>query len=260
VSSSGSITPLPLDPELFGELLEKVPAEVIEQLTDNWRKQTEALARSQKENRLLRELLRLMRMEKYGPASERLSDEQLELLEQEPGVSQAEVQTESERAQLQLPLKGPKQRPVRQALPAELPRIEQLIACEPQECVCGACGQEKVVIGYEMAEQLDVEPAKYFVRVTKREKTSLSPLSGTRGSMCATTAPDYREEFSQRSAHHRDDRQQICRLCAVISAERHLRTGHGAGTVSSHAVWLGHARWRTVAAHQSGNGQGTFGQ
>ena len=52
MSSSGSITPLPLDPELFGELLEKVPAEVIEQLTDNWRKQTEALARSQKENRL----------------------------------------------------------------------------------------------------------------------------------------------------------------------------------------------------------------
>jgi transposase len=69
-----------------------------------------------------------MRVEKYGPASERLSDEQLELLEQEPGVSQAEVQAESERAQLQLPLKGPKQRPVRQALPAELPRIEQLIA------------------------------------------------------------------------------------------------------------------------------------
>jgi hypothetical protein len=73
VSNSGSITPLPLDPELLGELLEKVPAEVIEQLTHNWQKQTEALAQSQKENRLLRELLRLMRVEKYGPASERLS-------------------------------------------------------------------------------------------------------------------------------------------------------------------------------------------
>ena len=154
--SSGSITPLPLDPELLEELVEKLPAGVIEQLTHNWQKQTEALARSEKENRLLRELLRLMRVEKYGPASERLSDEQLELLEQEPGVSQAEVQAESERAQLQLSLKGPKQRPVRQALPAELPRIEQLIACQPQECVCGACGREKVVIGYESAEQLDV--------------------------------------------------------------------------------------------------------
>ena len=77
MSSSDSVTPLPLDPELLGELREKVPVAVIEQLTHHWRKQTEALARSQKENRLLRELLRLMRVEKYGPASERLSDQQL---------------------------------------------------------------------------------------------------------------------------------------------------------------------------------------
>jgi hypothetical protein len=86
VANSSSITPLPLDPELLEQLLEKLPTGVIEQLTDNWQKQSEALARSEKENRLLRELLRLMRVEKYGPASERLSDQQLELLEQEPGV------------------------------------------------------------------------------------------------------------------------------------------------------------------------------
>jgi transposase len=153
VPSSDSITPLPLDPELLGEFLEKMPAEVIKQLTNNWQRPTEALARSEKENRLLRELLRLMRVEKYGPASEQLSDEQLELLEQEPGVSEAEVKAESERTQLQLPLKEPK-RPVRQGLPAELPRVEQLIACEPQDCVCGACGQQKVVIAYESAVEL----------------------------------------------------------------------------------------------------------
>jgi transposase len=188
VSSSGSITPLCLDPELLGQLVEKLPAGVIEQLTDSWRKQSEALARSEKENRLLRELLRLMRVEKYGPASERLSDQQLELLEQEPGVSQAEVQAESERAQLRLPLKGPKQGPARQSLPVELPRVEQLIACEAQECVCGACGKEKVVIGYEMAEQLDVEPAKYFVRVTKREKRAC-PHCPEQGVACAPLPP-----------------------------------------------------------------------
>ena len=108
-----------------------------------------------------------MRVEKYGPASERLSDEQLELLEQEPGVSEEEVRAESERAQLQLSLQRSRQRPARQSLPAELPRIEQLIGCEPQDCVCGNCGRETVVIGYESAEQLDLEPAKYFVRVNK---------------------------------------------------------------------------------------------
>jgi transposase len=188
VPSSSSITPLPLDPESLKEFIEKLPAGVVEQLINNWRKQTEALARSEKENRLLRELLRLMRIEKYGPASERLSDQQLELLEQEPGVSEAEVKAESERAQLQLPLKGSKQRPVRQGLPAELPRIEQLIACEPQECVCGACGQPKVLVGYETAEQLDVESAKYFVRVTKREKRAC-PHCPEQGVACAPLPP-----------------------------------------------------------------------
>jgi transposase len=36
--------------------------------------------------------------------------------------------------------------------------------------VCKRCGKETVVIGYEESSQLDVEPAKYFVLVTKREK------------------------------------------------------------------------------------------
>ena len=41
---------------------------------------------------LLEERLRLQRLNKYGPGSEKLSNLQLELLEQEPGVSQAEVE------------------------------------------------------------------------------------------------------------------------------------------------------------------------
>jgi len=118
----------------------------------------------------LRELRRLDLLEKYGPAGEKLSDEQLELLELEPGVSSAELEAESERAQLKLPLKEPKKHPGRQELPGHLPRVEKIIACSPEQCVCGNCGKETTLIGYETAEQLDVEPAKYFVVVTKREK------------------------------------------------------------------------------------------
>lgn len=47
--------------------------------------------------------------------------------------------------------------------------VEQMIACTADQCICGKC-KETSVIGYESSEQLDVEPAKYFVRVTKREK------------------------------------------------------------------------------------------
>jgi transposase len=123
------------------------------------------------EVRYLRELLRLARIAKYGPGSEQLSDEQLELLELEPGVRAEEVQAESEKAQLKLPLRSPrKEGHGRQSLPAHLPRVEQIIACTEQECVCGRCGREKTLIGYESSEQLDFEPARYLVRVTKREK------------------------------------------------------------------------------------------
>ena len=50
--------------------------------------------------RVLEERLRLQRIEKYGPKSEKLSDAQLELLEGEPGVSTAEVEAESQREPL----------------------------------------------------------------------------------------------------------------------------------------------------------------
>jgi transposase len=69
-----------------------------------------------------------------------------------------------------LPLKAARKHPGRQELPAHLPRIEKIIACTPEQCVCGNCGKETTLIGYETAEQLDVKPAEYFVLVTKREK------------------------------------------------------------------------------------------
>ena len=50
--------------------------------------------------RVLEERLRLQLIAKYGPASEKLNDAQLELLELEPGVSNMEVQAETEREPL----------------------------------------------------------------------------------------------------------------------------------------------------------------
>ena len=102
--------------------------------------------------RVLEESLCLIRIEKYGPGSEKLSDDQLELLELEPGVSSAEVEAESQRQQLELPLKNPRKHPGRQQLPAELPRVEQIITCTADQCHCGKCGKETTVIGYESSE------------------------------------------------------------------------------------------------------------
>src|SRR5208283_2799335 len=100
------------------------------------------------------------------------SDAQLDLLELEPGVSSAEVQAESEREPVVAPKAKPERRPHpgRQELPAHLPRVEKVIPCPPEQCTCKQCGQPTVVIGYDSSEQLDVEPAKYLVTVTRREK------------------------------------------------------------------------------------------
>jgi transposase len=129
------------------------------------------LAYSKLKIQVLEERLRLQRIEKYGPSSEKLSSLQLELLEQEPGVSREEVVAESER-ETPPPASERKKRqhPGRQTLPADLPRVERVIACTPEQCVCGNCGADTTVIGFEVSEVLDVEPARYFVQVTKREK------------------------------------------------------------------------------------------
>jgi len=120
--------------------------------------------------RVLEERLRLVRIAKYGPGSEKFSDAQLELLELEPGVSSAEVQAESARPAVQPSTKTKCKHPGRQQLPADLPRVERVLSCTPEQCVCQGCGKQTVVIGHEESSQLDVEPAKYFVLVSKREK------------------------------------------------------------------------------------------
>jgi transposase len=112
--------------------------------------------------------LRSQRIQKYGPASEKLSSEQLELLEWEPGVSRFEVQAEGQREPLPASSKRerPRKHPGRQELPAGLPRVERVLACTAAQCTCAACGKPTEVIGYDVSEQLDVEPAQYFVVVT----------------------------------------------------------------------------------------------
>lgn len=133
----------------------------------------EQLRSAELENRYLRELLRRERLAKYGPGSEKLSDAQLALLELEPGLQQAEVEAEGLRPPLELTPRPPRKaaaHPGRQAFPAHLPRVERIIPCSPEQCRCAQCGRDTDFIGYETSEQLDCEPAKPFVLVTKREK------------------------------------------------------------------------------------------
>ena len=129
---------------------------------------------------VLEERLRQRRIQLLGPHSETLSDLQLELLaDEEPGVTGEEVEAEARREPLpQKPVRERKPHPGRRSLPENLPRIEQVVRCaEPN---CKRCGAETSIIGYDESEVLDVAPAHYFVRVTKREKRACAK--------CATIA------------------------------------------------------------------------
>jgi transposase len=125
--------------------------------------------------RLLEERLRQQRIQFLGPRSETLSNLQLELLtEQEPSTTCDEVEAEAKRG----PLPAKKERkphPGRRPLPANLPREEEVVLC--RDANCKSCGEQTAVIGYDESELLDCEPARWFVRVVKREKRACAKCS-----------------------------------------------------------------------------------
>jgi len=115
----------------------------------------------------LLEEMRQLRIKFLGPQSETLSSLQLELLaEEEPSATRDEVEAETQREQMVARKRKP--HPGRRPLPDKLPRVEEVIPCAT--CTCASCGEQTAVIGYDESELLDVEPAHYFVRVSKREK------------------------------------------------------------------------------------------
>lgn len=141
------------------------------------------IARLELELKLREEQLRLARMEKYGPKGEKLSMDQVMLLNLEPGVQAEEVAKEAalpeadkrlERASRTARREGPrysKTHPGRTPLPAHLPRREVIIPCDE------AAGGE--LIGYEIKEELVVMPAEFYVQVLKREKRVVRASGGT---------------------------------------------------------------------------------
>jgi transposase IS166 family protein len=118
-------------------------AEIIEQLkqqldatTQQLDVTSQRLQLSELRVQLLEDKLRLQRIAKYGPGSEKLTSPQLELLDLEPGISNLEVAAEGEREALpSTPDKKKRKHPGRQTLPANLPRVERVIVCTAEQCV-----------------------------------------------------------------------------------------------------------------------------
>ncbi|KXS30429.1 MAG: Transposase, partial [Candidatus Gallionella acididurans] len=106
---------------------------------------------------LIQEVAYLRRI-RYGVKSETMSAEQRSLFEDDVVQDIAAVESE-----LKLPVTSsvPRTRAGRQTLPEHLERVE--VRHEPDSCTCTACQSNLVKIGEDVSEQLDIEPARFFV-------------------------------------------------------------------------------------------------
>ena len=121
-------------------------------------------------------IIKQLQRSPYGPRSEQLDPDQLQLgleeVEQSLGVTRAGVASEPPTDKMATGERKPPQRN-RGALPAHLPRVEMIIDVEDRRCPC--CGGAMHVIGEDVSEMLDVVPALYRVKVIRR------PRYGCRG-------------------------------------------------------------------------------
>ncbi|MBV8047887.1 MAG: IS66 family transposase [Paludibacterium sp.] len=117
----------------------------------------------QKNKALMLELAHLKRM-RFGSKSEAFTADQRTLFEEDAVQDLAAVQAELEAQVPKVPEPAParkRDRAGRQPLPPHLPRIE--VRHEPASCTCGHCQGPLVKIGEDVSEQLDIEPARFFV-------------------------------------------------------------------------------------------------
>jgi transposase len=145
------------------KLLEQAREETSVQLAEQIaRRDTELHAAQTKIQALTLELSYLRRM-RFGASSESLSAETRDLFQETlaSDVAAAELELAKQATGEQQPPRTPRARAGRQPLPEHLPRIEH--HHEPESCTCGQCGKNLVKIGENISEQLDVEPAKFFV-------------------------------------------------------------------------------------------------
>ncbi len=106
---------------------------------------------------LVQEVAYLRRI-RYGVKNEAMTAEQRSLFEEDIVQDIAAVESE-----LKLPATPsvPRTRAGRQVLPEHLERVE--VRHEPDSCTCSACQSSLVKIGEDVSEQLDIEPARFFV-------------------------------------------------------------------------------------------------
>ena len=98
---------------------------------------------------------------RFGKKSEALVSIQGELFEETLETDVAAIKAETEQLQPATPQKKPRPRAGRQPLPDHLPRVVH--RHEPESTTCSDCANPMHLVREDVTEQLDVEPARFFV-------------------------------------------------------------------------------------------------
>jgi transposase len=147
------------------KLIDQAQQDAAESARQIARRDTDLHAAQTKIQALVLELVHLRRM-RFGARSEALTGEERDLFQETLASDIAAAEAKLAKEQEEQPAttsvpKLPRPRAGRQPLPDHLPRIEH--QHEPESCTCGSCGGDLVKIGEDITEQLDVEPARFFV-------------------------------------------------------------------------------------------------
>lgn len=122
-------------------------------------------------------LIAELRHARFGKKSEKLSQDERQLAFEDLEIAASETQEAIDRQPT--PENQPRRKIARRNrghLPANLPRIEQVIEPENKVCACGCTAL--VLIGEDRSERLDVIPAQFRAIVTVRPRYACSRCDG----------------------------------------------------------------------------------
>lgn len=128
------------------------------------------------QNARLEALVKAFKKALFGAKSERIDPDQYELSLEDIETGIAQVQAEIDADERTAPVRAPKERKPRGALPKHLPRVEVVV--EPDSTTC-SCGHERHVISEDVSERLDIVPAQFRVIVTRRPRYACRACEGS---------------------------------------------------------------------------------
>ena len=149
---------LPDDPDVLQRMLREIVPEL------------------QAENEKLCLLIQHLLRHRFGPRSEKLDLDQLQLGLEDEEQGAAEGEAAQDQAEPSKRRRCAAANRNRGALPAHLPRFEVIIDVESKECPC--CGGALHVIGEDRSEQLDIVPSQLRVKVVCRPRYACRACEG----------------------------------------------------------------------------------